>query len=528
MKTVVILSDTLNRRHLSIYGDSWVQTPNLTRLAERSTVFHNHWVGSAPCMPARRDLFTGRLGFLERNWGGIEPFDQTLPELLRQHGVYTCMETDHYHYLEVGGEGYLQAFDAWECHRGQEKDVLPGRISAIRGRDMPEDKQEPSCDLKEADYPKGKYNQYNQNKAKFREESDYPTPMTLRRAASWLEENKEEDDFLLFVECFDPHEPFDAPPRYLAQYGAVTEDGNWPDYGKRRESPETADRTRRQYAATLTMFDHWLGKLLDVMDREQMWEDTAVVLTTDHGFMLGEHDYYGKNMMPAFNEVMHIPMMIHLPGQKGREDSRALTQNIDLFPTLLELHGVDPAACRNPIHGRSLLPVLNGDEDSVRDYALYGYYGKSVNITDGSHTYFRAARQENNMPLYLYTALPTSLLQYLGGDSIPDYTKIEMGRYLSWTDYPVYRIPGDAFRSRIPSQAFDHRSEHNAVSALYHIAEDYGQRHNLLDDAAEAAWNRILYEQLVAHDCPAEQLERLGITGERRARREEEHIAHHV
>ena len=88
MKAIVILLDTLNRRMLEAYHDqTWVKTPNMTRLAKRSVIFDQHWAGSLPCMPARRDILTGRLSFLERGWGGLEPFDETLPQKL-QRGMF--------------------------------------------------------------------------------------------------------------------------------------------------------------------------------------------------------------------------------------------------------------------------------------------------------------------------------------------------------------------------------------------------------------------------------------------------------
>lgn len=79
MKTIFILMDSLNRHYLSVYGASKVKTPNLDRLAERGIVFEQHYAGSLPCMPARRELFTGRLNFLEAPWGPIEPWDCCLP-----------------------------------------------------------------------------------------------------------------------------------------------------------------------------------------------------------------------------------------------------------------------------------------------------------------------------------------------------------------------------------------------------------------------------------------------------------------
>lgn len=134
MRSVLFLSDTVNRRFLQIYNESGMFLPNLDRLVRRSVTFCNHFTGSAPCMPARRDIMTGRLNFLERNWGPIEAFDQTLPQILRDNGVCSHMVTDHYHYLEIGGENYCQMFDSWEMVRGQEWDPV---VSRIQNKEIP-------------------------------------------------------------------------------------------------------------------------------------------------------------------------------------------------------------------------------------------------------------------------------------------------------------------------------------------------------------------------------------------------------
>jgi arylsulfatase A-like enzyme len=136
MKTVLVLMDSLNRHFLSAYGNSWVKTPNIDRFAAMSVTLDNHWIGSVPYMPARRDMLTGRLNFLERQWGGIEPYDITLPALLKKAGVYSHMETDHYHYFHPGGENYHAPFDSWTLHRGQEYDACPSQRS-YAGRGCP-------------------------------------------------------------------------------------------------------------------------------------------------------------------------------------------------------------------------------------------------------------------------------------------------------------------------------------------------------------------------------------------------------
>lgn len=141
----------------------------------------------------------------------------------------------------------------------------------------------------------------------------------------------------------------------------------------------------------MTMTDRHLGEILDVMDKYNMWEDTMLVFTTDHGYHLGEHGYMAKNYMAPYNEVFHIPLMISAPGvQPGR--CSAVTQNIDVLPTVMEYYEISQEVLQYPIHGKSLLPLLRGEIDKVRDGAIFGYFGKQMAWTDGKYTYFRCRK----------------------------------------------------------------------------------------------------------------------------------------
>ncbi len=114
MKAVFVLFDSLNRHMLGPYGGTRVPTPNFDRLAARCVTFDRHYVGSLPCMPARRDILSGRLSFLHRSWGPMEPFDNAFPDLLHQAGVYSHLITDHFHYWEDGGATYHNRYDSYE------------------------------------------------------------------------------------------------------------------------------------------------------------------------------------------------------------------------------------------------------------------------------------------------------------------------------------------------------------------------------------------------------------------------------
>ena len=506
MKTVLILADSTNRRFLRPYGSAHpALTPNLDRLAAKGTVFYNHWCGSAPCMPARRDLMTGRLNFLEKPWGGLEPFDQTLPRLLQTKNVFSHMVTDHYLYLHVGGENYWNDFTSHEIIRGQEFDSLhmPACREGIVRQRPPEGY-------------KGIYSQEHQeNYRRFPDESVYPSPVTMQKAAGWLEENHEADNFFLWVESFDPHEPFDVPQSYQALY----EDGDdydgppcfWPEYRESQFSPQETRHLNVRYKALLTMTDHYMGKIFQVLDRYQMWEDTMVIFTTDHGYMLGEHGYMAKNYMPAYNEVFHIPLVIWHPDATAKRFD-GLTQNIDLFPTILRQFHVDMGQLHYPIHGRDLTPALQGTAKALHEGVLYGYFGKSVNYTDGRYTYFRAASSPENRPLYIYTAMPTTLRQYYGVGCIApeDYERIQFG-HLAYTSYPVYRFPADIVDFRNPSQDYRRRSRYNETNCLYDLSADYTQKHPLEDPQAERLCVDGLRRCMEECQAPAEQFQRLGL-----------------
>ena len=103
MKAIMIMFDSLNRRFLEPYGCRETITPNFLRLAQKTVRFENSYAGSLPCIPARRELHTGRYNFLHRSWGPLEPFDDSMPGILREHGIHSHLVSDHGHYWECGG-----------------------------------------------------------------------------------------------------------------------------------------------------------------------------------------------------------------------------------------------------------------------------------------------------------------------------------------------------------------------------------------------------------------------------------------
>ncbi|MDF3002356.1 MAG: sulfatase [Bacillota bacterium] len=508
MKTIFILADSLNRRFLNCYGaEEKAITPNIDRLAEKSMIFDNHWCGSAPCMPARRDILTGRLNFLDRPWGGIEPFDHTLPMLLKENNVYTHMETDHFHYAERGGENYWGHFTSWNLHRGTEHDTIfwgPDR-GGIPKQEKPSDFTgiySPSYET-----TKGILGENKEN---------YSTPRTFNAAAKWIDANHEADNFMLWVEGFDPHEPFDVPKEYLELYEGENPgpgDPYWPDYTTADHyTPEQIQYFRKRYKALVTMTDEYLGKILDAIDKHDLWKDTMVILTTDHGYLLGEHGFMAKNYMPDYNEIHHIPMLIAAPGvSAGR--CGALTENIDMFPTMLETYGVPLSNCRNKIHGKSLYPLLKREQDKVRNQIIFGIFGKTVNMFDGRYLYMRSKAQPENEPLNIYGSMMAVLNNYIGLDTMQkeDIDRIETGRYLSWTNYPVYKVPAQYCHWTGNSLAFHSINNFVPGNLLFDLSQDYQQENPIKDEGLEAECIEKLRRCMVEHDSPEDQFVRLGL-----------------
>ena len=135
MKAIVVMFDSLNRKYLPAYGGDWTGLTNFRRLEQKTVTFDTCYGGSMPCMPARREMHTGRYNFLHRSWGPIEPFDDSVPEMLKQNGVHTHLTTDHNHYWEDGGATYHNRFSTFEFFRGQEGDPWKGEVA---NPDIPE------------------------------------------------------------------------------------------------------------------------------------------------------------------------------------------------------------------------------------------------------------------------------------------------------------------------------------------------------------------------------------------------------
>ncbi|TBL79141.1 sulfatase [Paenibacillus thalictri] len=486
MKAIMLMFDTLNRRHLPPYGCDWVHAPNFQRLAGRSVVFDQAYVGSMPCMPARRELQTGRYNFLHRSWGPMEPFDDSMPELMKQNGVYSHLVTDHQHYWEDGGGTYHTRYSSFELIRGQEGDPWKGEVA-----------DPPMPDMVGMKRMHPMIRQDWVNRQHIREECDFPQAQTMERGLEFIRTNHTEDRWFLQIETFDPHEPFFAPQNYrdLYPHDYNGKHFDWPPYGPVQETEEEIRHVRYEYAALLSMCDHYLGKVLDMMDELDLWKDTLLIVNTDHGYLLGEHDWWAKTIMPFYNEIAHTPLFIWDPrcGKQG-ERRDALVQTIDLAPTLLEYFGLD---IPTNMQGHVLKDTI-ADNRKVREAALFGLHGGHVNVTDGRYVYMRAPVSKDNTPLYNYTLMPTHMRSRF---SVKELQEIALQKPFAFTKgVQTMKI-----------KASGYNQAHSFGTLLYDVVDDPQQQRAIQDADLEQTMIGHLKRLMEQNDAPPEQYERLGI-----------------
>jgi len=485
-RCVVVMYDTLCRHFMPTYGNEWVKAPNFERLAKRSTQFSNFYVGSMPCMPARREMHTGRYNFLHCSWGPLEPFDDSMPEILGSNGVHSHKVTDHQHYWEDGGATYHQRYTTFDLVRGQESDKWKGDVDKLR----------------HPDYGSHRINREYMDRAELQ-----PQHLTFDLGLEFIDRNHEADNWFLQIETFDPHEPFftqqEFQDLYPHEYDGPAFD--WPPYREVREDDQTIAHIRYMYASLVTFCDQQLGRVLDAFDKYDLWQDTLLLVNTDHGFLMGEHDWWAKIVNPFFQEVAHIPFWAYdprIPNCVG-ESRDALAQTIDIAPTVLEYFGIN----RPPdMQGHTLRERML-DDQPVREASIYGVMGGHVNVTDGQFTYMRANVTPDNTPLFDYTLMPTHMQSRFSPRELQQWEQSEGFGFMKGCQ--VMKIPS---RTHPLLTSADHPSGRARLSTLlFDLQNDPAQTAPITDVETEVRMIKLMLREMARNECPAEQYERLGL-----------------
>lgn len=384
MNLIVICADTFRADYLGCYGDKLVHTPNLDALARKSIVFKEMYGEGLPTLQCRTVFFTGhrivptwRVKRHKGDWGlsqnvGWHPLDNdevTMSEVLSDEGYFTALVTDTLPMIKPGSN-FNRGFDSWQWIRGQHNDHY------VTGpRDKP------------SQFKIRTGEQYRLNTMNRRDEKDYFVAQVMRTAAKWLTDNTRNTPFFLWVDCFDPHEPWDPPDEYARKYDPDISEPRliYPmGRGKNSHSASEITHIKALYAGEVTLVDKWIGYLLDRVKKLGLEKDTIIVFISDHGTILGEHGYVRKQFHLLIKPETRLPFIIYHPDQEfAGEKVEEFTQAQDLMPTLFSLVDVRTPAKAD---GKNAWNLVTGKAKKLYDYVISAY-SNHVSIRDKQWNY---------------------------------------------------------------------------------------------------------------------------------------------
>ena len=363
MNVIMIVSDTYRYDNLAVGGGKG-RAPELDAFLAQAVSFDHCYVSSFPTIPHRTDAFTGKFGFPHYGWQPLLPELVTLAEVLQNAGYATQLICDTPH-LCKRGFNFDRGFHSYYWLRGQEADLPLTKLNVPIPDKMPRDKTR----LSPMNFGHTLVDVHSWVNSYWEWEEDRLIVQTARTACKWLEQNYKADPFFLWVDCFDPHEPWD-PPEYMVEHFDPGYKGVpmlHPNYGKATAYTKAELRNlAAHYRAEAMLVSKWVGHIMRKIEELGLYEDTIVGFTTDHGMYAGEHNRCGKSNIskdddrgqwPLYEEITHIPLAFRIPGMSRPKRIKQVVQPTDIMPTVLDLAKVK---CDIDFDGASLAPLIKG------------------------------------------------------------------------------------------------------------------------------------------------------------------------
>ncbi len=383
-----IISDDLTTTAVSSYENSAGYTPNIDRLASEGTRFTRAYCQYPVCGPSRASLMSGYYPHATGTFGyvsgreNIGPDKKMWPQLFRDNGWHTARVSKIFHMgvpidIEKGSNGTDDEASWTERYNSQgpewtaegEAELVqnnPYGLLPRKGGNVMTIVKADGDDLVHSD---GK---------------------TAQKASELIRKLKDQP-FFLAVGLVRPHVPFVAPKTYFDRYPYEQTVlppkvlGDWDDIPERginyvttlnaKMTEEQQKKAIAAYYASVTYMDAQVGKILQTLEEEGLEENTIVIFTSDHGFHLGEHDFWMKVSLKE--ESSRVPLIVKVPG-KAPQVCHSFVELIDLYPTVTELAGVQAV---DRIQGKSFAPALDDPAYQTREFAF------SVNTWRGTHTF---------------------------------------------------------------------------------------------------------------------------------------------
>ncbi|WDQ15240.1 sulfatase [Rhodopirellula sp. P2] len=385
MNVLFLISDDLTSTALSCYGNEVCQTPNIDSLAAEGTRFTRAYCQATYCGPSRASFLSGYYPHATGVLGYKSPRPQigdrpTWPQCFKDQGYYTARVSKIYHMgvpggIETGGDG-------------RDHDGGNGADDAISWTERfnspgPEWKATGDGETLENN-PDGARPVVGGNTFVVVEadgdDTVHSDGKTAVKAAELIHA-KREQPFWLGVGFVRPHVPFVAPAKYFEPFKPYRKlrlperiEGDWDDIPKLGINYKTSQNMkmdlRRQrkavggYYASVAYMDAQVGKVLAALRESEQAENTIVVFTSDHGYHLGEHDFWAK--VSLRDESSQVPLIIKVPG-KDPGVCHSLVEMLDLYPTLAKLCDLDVP---DHVQGKDISRLLDDPQQAVRDAAF--------------------------------------------------------------------------------------------------------------------------------------------------------------
>ncbi len=390
-----IVSDDLKASVLGCYGDKICETPNIDRLARAGVVFQRAYCQGTWCAPSRQSFMFSRY----RHGGEVN-----LGQHFRENGWYSARVGKIYHMRVPGdiiagtdGKDVASSWTERFNSPGQEAHT-PGDYACLNLNIFTTELDgRQSTAMPHRMFVSVAYDGSG---------ADQPDHKSATKAIELLRAHKEEP-FFLAVGLIRPHYPMVAPRQYFTKYPwqdiplpkTIANDlDDIPEAGRSNsrsslngldQFPDNQRRMWAAYYASVTFMDDQVGRILDELDRLGLRDSTAIVFTSDHGYHLGEHEFWQKANL--HEEVTRVPLIISVPGQASQV-TNSIVELVDIFPTLADLAGLDiPAG----VQGKSLRPLLNDPQATVKLGALS--FNKGTSLRTSRWAYMRYNDQSEEL-----------------------------------------------------------------------------------------------------------------------------------
>ncbi len=411
LNILVIQTDQMSAKALAAYGHDLTKTPHIDRLAESGTVFENAYCNFPLCVPSRASMLTGRYANSIGVWDNASELPASVPTLahyLRREGYHTVL-AGKMHFI---GPDQLHGFnerittDIYPSNFAWTPDWIAGERYRPTGINMRAVVDSGVCTRSlQIDYD---------------EEVEFASTQKLYDLARYGTDSP----FLLWVSFTHPHSPYITTPEYWNRYqqdqismptvrGLHIDEmdvmSRWLYYAHATDLHEVTEEhvlsARHAYFGMCSYLDDKIGRLLDTLEQLQLDSNTVVILTSDHGEMLGERGMWFKQAF--FEWSTRVPLLIRIPGMKSAPLVQEIVSLVDLLPTLIDVAGGKPEDTVSGLDGHSLMPLLSGISE-WNNQVISEYTGEGVNAP------CRMIR--NNQHKLIYTHGYPSLLYDLSND----------------------------------------------------------------------------------------------------------------